>query len=121
MSFEDRANTVSAMEVGEGLADRLAEHAKERRLGRVDGHQLQAFLAKRRRHFRADEPHAHDDDAAAGHDLFPNVIGVLDRAKAVDAFEMATRNRDAPVAPAGGNEQRVERHLTVVLELHEAC
>ena len=108
------------MEVGEGLADRLAEHAKERRLGRVDGHQLQAFLAKRRRHFRADEPHAHDDDAATSHDLFPNAIGGLDRAKTVNAFKIAAGNRDAPVAPAGGNEQRVERHLTVVLELHDA-
>ncbi len=107
------------MKVGDGLADRLAEHAEERRLRWVDGDHVQAFLSKRRRDFRADEPHAHDDDSTAGDHLFPNAIGVLDGAKAVDALEIATGNRDAPVTPARGDEQRVERHASMVLELHD--
>jgi hypothetical protein len=118
--LEDRANTMSAVEVGDGLADRLAEHAEEWRLRRVDGDDVQAFLPKRRRHFRADEPHAHDDDSAAGNDLLPNAIGILDGAETVNAFKIGTGNRDAPVTPARGNQQRVERHLTVILELHDA-
>ena len=107
------------MELGDGLADRLAEHAEERRLRWVDGDHVEAFLPKRRRDFRADEPHAHDDGSTAGHHLFPNAIGVLDRAKAVNAFKIAAGNGDASVAPARGDEQRVERHPTMILELHE--
>ena len=108
------------MKVGDGLADRLAEDAEERRLRGVDGDDIQAFLPKRRRDFRADEPHAHDNHSATGNHLFPNAIGVLDRAKTVNAFKIATGNRDAPVTPARGDEQRVERHATVILELHES-
>ena len=107
------------MELGDGLADRLAQHAEERRLRRIDGDHVEAFLPKRRRDFRADEPHADDDDSAAGNHLFPNAIGVLDRAETVDAFKIATGNGDASVAPARGDEQRVERHLAMILELHE--
>ena len=118
--LEDGANTVSAMEVSDGLADRFAEHAEERGLRWVDGDHVQAFLPKRGRDFRADEPHAHDDDSATGHHLLPNAVGVLDRAKAVNAFKIATGNRDAPVAPARGDEQRVERYATMILELHES-
>jgi hypothetical protein len=77
-------------------------------------------LPKRRRHFRADEPHAHDDDSAAGNHLFPDAIGVLDRAETVNAFKIGTGNGDAPFTPARGNQQRFERHLTVILELHDA-
>jgi len=66
------------------------------------------------------EPLPVDDDSAAGHDLFPNAIGVLYRAKAVDALEIATGNRDVSVTPPRGNEQRVERHVTAILELHDA-
>ena len=69
--------------------------AEERRCRWADGDHVQAFLPKRRRDFRADEPHADDDNTTAGNDLLANAIGVLDRAKAVDAFEIATRNRHA--------------------------
>ena len=102
--LEDGANTLSAMEVRDRPADRLTEHAEERRFRRVDGHNVQAFLPKRRRHFRANEPHTHDDDSATGRHLVPNAIGILDRAKPVNAIEIASGNRDAPVAPARGDE-----------------
>jgi hypothetical protein len=107
--LEDCANTVSAMELGDGLADRLAQDAEEPRLRWVDDHHVQAFLPRRRRDFRADEPHAHDHGSAAGNHRCPNAIGVLNRAKAVDALKIATGNREASVAPARGDEQRVER------------
>ncbi len=118
--LEDGADTVSAMKVGDGLADRLAEHAEERRLRWVNGDHVQAFLPERSRDFRADEPHADDDDSATSHHLFPYAIGILDRTKTINAFKIAPGNRDAPVAPARGDEQRVERHATMILELHES-
>ena len=108
------------MKVGDGLADRLAKDAEERRLRGVDGDDVEAFLSKRRRDFRADEPHADDNHSATGDHLFPNAIGVLHRAKTVNAFEIATGNRDAPVTPARGDEQRVERHATMILKLDES-
>jgi hypothetical protein len=110
---------MSTVKVGDGLADRLAEHAEERRLRWVDRDDVEAFLLKRRGDFRTDETHAHDDDPAAGDDLLPNAVGVLDGAETVDAFKIGTGNRDAPVLPSCGNQQRVERHLTTILELHD--
>ena len=101
------------------LADGFTEHAEERRLRRLDGDDVQAFLPKRCRDFRADEPHAHDDDPATGDHLLPDAIGILDRAKAVNAFKLAAGNRNAPVSRARGDEQRVERHAALILELHE--
>ena len=40
--LEDGANTMSSVEVGDGLADRLAEHAEEWRLRGVDDDDVQA-------------------------------------------------------------------------------
>src|SRR5688572_28811552 len=69
---EDGANTVSAMEVSDRLPDRFAEHTEERCLRWIDGDDVQAFLPERRGDFRADKPHADDDDSTTGHDLFPH-------------------------------------------------
>src|SRR5699024_5727928 len=69
--LEDCANTVSAMEIGNGLADVRAQHAEERRLRWVDGHHVQTLLPKRCCDFRADEPHAHDHGSATGNHLGP--------------------------------------------------
>ena len=118
--LENSANTVSAMEVSDGLADRFAQDAEERRLRWVARDHVQAPLPERRSHFRANEPHAHNDDSATGHHLFPNAIGVLDRAKTVNTSKVTAGNRDAPVPPACGDEQRVEWHSTMVLERHES-
>jgi hypothetical protein len=108
------------MKISDGLTHRLAEYPEERCLRRIDGDNLEVFLPKRRRDFRADEPHAHDDDSATGNHLLPNTVGVLDGAKTVNTFKIATGNGDAPVTPARGDEQRVERHATVIVELHES-
>ena len=108
------------MELGDGLADCLAQDAEERRLRWVDGHHVQTLLPKRRRDFRADEPHADDDGPAAGDHLRADAIGVLTRAKTVNAFEIATRNRDKSIASARCDEQCVKRHAPMILELHDS-
>ena len=118
--LEDGAYTLSAVEVRDRPAHRLTKHAEERRCRRVDGHNVQAFLPKGRRHFRADEPHTHNDDSATGHHLVPNAIGILDRAKPVNPIEIAAGNRDAPIAPARGDEEGVKRNAMMILELDES-
>jgi hypothetical protein len=118
--LENSANTVSAMEVSDGLADRFAQDAEERRLRWVARDHVQAPLPERRSHFRANEPHAHNDDSATGHHLFPNAIGVLHRTKTVNAFKIATGNRDTAVAAPRGDEQRVEGQATMILQFHES-
>ena len=117
--FEDGANPMTAMKVSDGLADRFPKLVEERCFRWANGDHVQTFLAERRRDFRADETHADDDNATAGNDLFPNAICVLNRAKAVDALESAPRNRHLPVSPARSDEQRVERHASMILELHD--
>ena len=97
--LEDGPNTVSAMKVGDGVADRLAQHAEERRFRRVDGDHVQSLLPERRRDLRTDEPHADDDGPAAGHDLCANAIGVLNCAETVDALEIAAGNRTRRLRP----------------------
>ena len=67
--FEDGANSVTAMKVSDGLADRFAEQAEERRCRWVDRDHVQTFLPKRRRDLRTDEPHADDDGSTAGNHL----------------------------------------------------
>ena len=51
----------------------------------------------------------------------PDAIGVLDRAKPVDAFQIGAWDRDAPVPPTSGDEQHVEWHAAMIFELHEPC
>ena len=48
------------MDIGDALADGLAEHAKKRSLRRIDGHDVQPLLPKRSGHLRSDEPHPDD-------------------------------------------------------------
>src|SRR5207253_6417321 len=102
--LEDQANTVIAMELGDGLADVLAKDAEEGRLRWVDDDHLQAFLPKRRRDFRADEPHTHDHGTTTGNHFRPNAIGVLNRTKTVNAVQIDAGNRHGSVAPARGDE-----------------
>src|SRR5687768_1842465 len=115
--FENRPNAMRAMQVGDALPDRLAEDAEQRRFCGLDGDDIQAFLSQRCGDFRADESHPDDNDAATGTDFGFDAIGVFNRTKAINAFELATRNRDAPVAATRGDEQYVKRHAAPILEL----
>ena len=117
--LEDRSNAVSAMELGEGFAYCLTQYAQERCLRRVDSNDFQASLAERRCDFRADETHADDDHSAARNHLGPDAIGILTGAKCVNAFEITAGNRNASIACARSDQQSIERHATLILELYD--
>ena len=107
------------MEGGEGGAHGFAQDAEQWGPPRIDRNHIHACLPKRCRDFRTNEPHADDYRPATGPHLGSNTIGVVNRAKAVDAFELSAWRREDPVTRARRKEQAVEWDSPLVLELHD--
>ena len=87
-------------------ADRFAKNSSQWGFPWIDGGDLEAFVAERRRNFAADESHADHDRLAARTHLGAQSIRIADIAKTVDTFEVDAGDARMPVVRAGGNQQR---------------
>ena len=107
------------MDVGEHLADLVADDAGQRHTSALDGHHLDPELAQRRRHLRADEAESHHHRAASARDGGADAIAILDGAQLEDAGEIRARYGQGPIAPARGDQQPIVGDALAALELDE--
>ena len=78
--FRDQLHSLVAMDASQHAPDLLAQNARQRHAGALDGGHLDAELAERGRDLGADEAEPHHDRATSGPDDGADAVAVLDRA-----------------------------------------
>src|SRR5215212_2829575 len=117
--FEDQLRPVIAVDILDYPADLLAYDPAQRHRVPIHDRYFHARLPEGGCHLRADKPHPHHHRLPTRGDLCADLVGVSNCAQAIDALQVNSWDRDAPVASPGGDKQRLVGHAFSVVELDQ--
>src|SRR5215212_1289610 len=115
--FEDQLRPVIAVDILDYPADLLAYDPAQRHRVPIHDCYLHARLPEGGCHLRADKAHPHHHRLPTRGGLCADVVGVGHRAQAIDALQVKSRDRDAPVASPRSDKQRLVGYALSVVEL----